>query len=148
MATFCLPPRLQPRNCISRIRAVDGIRTPGGSEIQDRLIIARIITNLDRFGLSSRTVKFQTNDLHPRLITMQNAQFILFVLILQGIGGYVFQGKTTCKDLVVSGNSAKWTIGKNHHMRQGLTQLRNERFVFKPPHATANFAPGSTGNMP
>lgn len=77
----------QKKNGISRIRAVDGIRTPGGFEIQDRLIIARIITNLDRFGLSSRTVKFRTNHLHPGLITMRNAQFIPLVLILQGIGG-------------------------------------------------------------
>ena len=75
--------KTQKKNGISRIRAVDGIRTPGGFEVQDRLIIARIITNLDRFGLSSRTVKFQTNDLHPRLITMQNAQFILFVNIFR-----------------------------------------------------------------
>lgn len=107
IATFRQPPRPHQRHCISRIRAVDGIRTPGSIEIQDRLIIARIITNLDRFGLSSRSVKFRTNHLQPRLVTMQNAQFILFVLILQGIGGYVFQGKTTCKDLVVFGNSAK-----------------------------------------
>ena len=86
IATFHQPPRPHQRHCISRIQAVDEIRTPGSIEIQDRLIIVLIITNLDRFGLSSRTVKFRTNHLHPGLITMRNAQFIPLVLILQGIG--------------------------------------------------------------
>ena len=38
-----IPPVAKPekKKGISRIRAVDGIRTPGGLEVQDKLIIAR-----------------------------------------------------------------------------------------------------------
>ena len=62
-----IPPVAKPKKKkgISRIRAVDGIRTPGGLEVQDKLIIARKITKLANTELSTCTVKFRTNHLQP-----------------------------------------------------------------------------------
>ncbi len=59
MATFTLPRRPKKAYGTSRIRAVSGIRTPGGVGIQDRSIIAPKNTNLDNLELSSRMAKFR-----------------------------------------------------------------------------------------
>jgi hypothetical protein len=150
MATFALPPRPKKANGTSRIRTASGIRTPGGFGIQDRSIIAPKNTNLDSLELSSRMAKFRSNRLQPESISRKKALYILFILIitrirrlpvlrhnhLQGFG-----------DIWKYSEMNYWS--KKPYLRQRLTHLiREVRSVLRPPHATASFAPGSTGRTP